>query len=592
MPAYTPPVKDQQFLLHDLFKVGESDIPGYEDLDRGITAAVLEEAGKIAANVLQPLNVVGDTQGCSLENGVVRTPEGFKAAWDEMAAGGWMGLSADQEHGGQGMPYLLHTAVGEFFSSANMAFQMYAGLVQGAALTLAAHGSDEQKATYVPPMHEGRWSGTMNLTEPHCGTDLGLIRTKAELQDDGSYRISGQKIWISGGEHDLAENIVHLVLARIPDGPEGIKGISLFVVPKFLPNKDGSLGERNRLSCGGLEEKMGIHGNATCVMNYDGATGWLVGEMHKGMRAMFTMMNEARLSVALQGYAQAEIAYQNAVVFARERLQGRDLTGAKNPDGPADPVIVHPDVRRNLLDQKSFVEGARALAFWGAEMIDRARRMGDKDSEAMVSLLIPVMKGFLTDKGFEACVLAQQTLGGSGFTREAGIEQFVRDARIAMIYEGTNGIQSLDLVGRKLPANGGKAIMSFFDLVKGFIKENEDNEALKADFLDPLKAASKDLQAAGRYFLQEGAKNPLHALAGSYDFMHLFGHVALGLMWARMAGASMEALGLGAEDTEFYETKVMTGRYYMSRQLPATGLHLARITSGAGPVMDLGAERF
>ncbi|MXX90380.1 MAG: acyl-CoA dehydrogenase [Boseongicola sp. SB0677_bin_26] len=592
MPAYTPPVKDQQFLLHDLFKVGESDIPGYEDLDRGFTAAVLEEAGKIAANVLQPLNVVGDTQGCSLENGVVRTPEGFKAAWDEMAAGGWMGLSADQEHGGQGMPYLLHTAVGEFFSSANMAFQMYAGLVQGAALTLAAHGSDEQKATYVPPMHEGRWSGTMNLTEPHCGTDLGLIRTKAELQDDGSYRISGQKIWISGGEHDLAENIVHLVLARIPDGPEGIKGISLFVVPKFLPNEDGSLGDRNRLSCGGLEEKMGIHGNATCVMNYDGATGWLVGEMHKGMRAMFTMMNEARLSVALQGYAQAEIAYQNAVVFARERLQGRDLTGAKNPDGPADPVIVHPDVRRNLLDQKSFVEGARALAFWGAEMIDRARRMGDKESEAMVSLLIPVMKGFLTDKGFEACVLAQQTLGGSGFTREAGVEQFVRDARIAMIYEGTNGIQSLDLVGRKLPANGGKAIMSFFELVKGFIKENGDNEALKADFLDPLKAASKDLQAAGMYFLQEGAKNPLHALAGSYDFMHLFGHVALGLMWARMAGASMEALGLGAEDTEFYETKVMTGRYYMSRQLPATGLHLARITSGAGPVMDLGAERF
>ncbi len=592
MPAYTPPVRDQQFLLHDLFKVSESDIPGYEDLDRSFTAAVLEEAGKIAANVLQPLNVVGDTQGCSLENGVVRTPEGFKAAWEEMANGGWMGLAADPEHGGQGMPHLLNTAVGELFSSANMAFQMYAGLVQGAAMTLAAHGSDEQRATYVSRMHEGRWSGTMNLTEPHCGTDLGLIRTRAEPQDDGSYRLSGQKIWISGGEHDLAENIVHLVLARIPDGPEGIKGISLFVVPKFLPGEDGSLGERNRLSCGGLEEKMGIHGNATCVMNYDGATGWLVGEMHKGMRAMFTMMNEARLLVALQGYAQAEIAYQNAVVFARERLQGRDVTGARNPDGPADPVIVHPDVRRNLLDQKSFVEGARALAFWGAEMIDRTRRMGDKEAEAMVSLLTPVMKGFLTDKGFEACVLAQQTLGGSGFTREAGIEQFVRDARIAMIYEGTNGVQSLDLVGRKLPANGGKAIMTFFGLVKGFIKESEGNESLKSDFLDPLKAASKDLQAAGMYFLQEGARNPLHALAGSYDFMHLFGHVSLGFMWARMARASMEALELGAEDAEYYETKIMTGRYYMSRQLPATGLHLARITSGAEPVMDLGAERF
>ena len=592
MPTYTPPVRDQQFLLHDLFKVGESDIPGYKDLDRGFTAAVLEEAGKIAANVLQPLNVVGDTQGCSLENGVVRTPEGFKAAWDEMAAGGWMGLAADPEHGGQGMPHVLHTAVGELFSSANMAFQMYAGLTQGAALALATHGSDEQRATYIPPMHEGRWSGTMNLTEPHCGTDLGLIRTRAEPQEDGSYRISGQKIWISGGEHDLAENIVHLVLARVPDGPEGIKGISLFVVPKFLPGEDGSLGERNRLSCGGLEEKMGIHGNATCVMNYDGATGWLVGEMHKGMRAMFTMMNEARLSVGLQGYAQAEIAYQNAVAFARERLQGRDVTGTRNPDGPADPVIVHPDVRRNLLDQKSFVEGARALAFWGAEMIDRARRMNDDEAEAMVSLLTPVMKGFLTDKGFETCVLAQQTLGGSGFTREAGIEQFVRDARIAMIYEGTNGIQSLDLVGRKLPANGGKAIMSFFELVKGFIKENEGNESLKVDFLDPLKAASKDLQAAGMYFLQVAAKNPQHALAGSYDFMHLFGHVSLGFMWARMARASMEALELGAEDTEFYETKIATGRYYMSRQLPATGLHLARITSGAETVMDIGAESF
>ncbi len=592
MPVYTPPVKDQQFLLHDLFKVSESDIPGYNDLDRSFTAAILEEAGKIASNVLQPLNAVGDTQGCTFENGVVRAPEGFKAAWNELASGGWLGLAADPEHGGQGMPHILNTAAGELFSSANMAFQMYAGLVHGAALALAAHGSDEQRATYIPPMYEGRWSGTMNLTEPHCGTDLGLIRTRAESQDDGSYRISGQKIWISGGEHDLVENIVHLVLARIPDGPEGIKGISLFVVPKFLPNEDGSLGERNRLSCGGLEEKMGIHGNATCVMNYDGATGWLVGETHNGMRAMFTMMNEARLAVALQGYAQAEVAYQNAVAFARERLQGRDVTGARNPGGPADPVIVHPDVRRNLLDQKSFVEGARALAFWGAEMIDRSLRTGDVEAEAMVSLLIPVMKGFLTDKGFVTCVLAQQTLGGSGFTREAGIEQFVRDARIAMIYEGTNGVQSLDLVGRKLPASGGKAIMSFFELVKGFIKESEGNEPLKVGFLDPLKAASKDLQAAGMYFLQEAAKNPLHALAGSYDFMHLFGHVSLGFMWARMARASMEALELGAEDTEYYETKIMTGRYYMSRQLPATGLHLARITSGAEPVMDLDAESF
>ena len=592
MPSYTPPVKDQQFLLHDLLKISESDIPGYDELDRDFTGAVLEEAGKIAANVLQPLNEVGDKEGCTLENGVVRTPTGFKDAWDQMAEGGWMGLDASSDFGGQGMPHLLNTATGELFSSANMAFQMYVGLSHGAASALAVHGSEDQKATYLPKIYAGEWSGTMNLTEPHCGTDLGLIRTKAEPEDDGSFKITGQKIWISGGENDLAENIVHLVLARIADGPEGIKGISLFVVPKFLPNADGTLGERNALSCGGLEEKMGIHGNATCVMNYDGAKGWLVGEEHKGMRAMFTMMNEARLSVALQGYTQGEVAYQNALAFARDRLQGRDVTGAQAPDKPADPIIVHPDVRRGLMDQKSVTEGGRAFVYWGAQMIDRSQRMKDEDAEAMISLLIPVMKGFLTDKGFETCVLAQQTLGGSGFTREWGLEQFVRDARIAMIYEGTNGIQSLDLVGRKLPQDGGKAMMAFFEIVKTFIKENEGDEGLKADFLDPLKAASKDLQAAAMYFMAEGMKNPLNALAGSYDFMHLFGHVCLGLMWAKMARAAGDALDGGASDTDFYETKIATGRYYMARQLPMTGTHLARITSGADTVMALDAERF
>ena len=592
MPTYTPPVKDQQFILHDLLKISESDVPGYDELDRDFTSAVLEEAGKIAANVLQPLNTVGDKEGCVLENGVVRTPKGFKAAWDEMAAGGWMGLDADPEYGGQGMPHLLNTATGELFSTANMAFQMYVGLSHGAASALAVHGSDDQKQTYLPKIYSGEWSGTMNLTEPHCGTDLGLMRTKAEPQGDGSFKITGQKIWISGGENDLAENIVHLVLAKIPDGPEGVKGISLFVVPKFLPNEDGSLGERNSLSCGGLEEKMGIHGNATCVMNYDGAKGWLVGEEHKGMRAMFTMMNEARLSVALQGYTQGEVAYQNALGFARDRLQGRDVTGAQAPDKPADPIIVHPDVRRGLMDQKSMTEGGRAFVYWGAEMIDRSHRLNDEEAEDMVSLLIPVMKGFLTDKGFDTCVLAQQTLGGSGFTQEWGLEQFVRDARIAMIYEGTNGIQSLDLVGRKLPQKGGKAMMAFFELVKTFIKENEDNEALKEGFLDPLKAASKDLQAAGMYFMQEGMKNPLNALSGSYDFMHLFGHVAVGYMWARMGKAAMEALEAGAEDTTFYETKITTGRYYMARQLPMTTTHLARIQTGAEPVMALDAANF
>lgn len=592
MPIYNAPVKDTQFILQEMLGVSGMDVPGYSELDGDFTSAVLEEAGKIAGEVLAPLNTVGDKEGCTLENGVVRTPKGFKEAYDLMREGGWPALDMDPDYGGQGMPVILNVATGEYFSSANMAFQMYFGLTHGAMSAIYAHGSEDQKTTYLPKMAEGEWSGTMNLTEPQCGTDLGLIRTKAEPQDDGTYKITGQKIWISAGEHDMSENIIHLVLARIPDGPEGIKGISLFIVPKFLVNEDGSLGDRNALSCGGLEEKMGIHGNATCVMNYDGATGYLIGEMHKGMRAMFTMMNEARLLVGMQGFAQGAVAYQNALGFARDRLQGRDVTGTKNPNGPADPIIVHPDVRRNLLDQKAFVEGARAFALWGATFIDKAHRQGDAEAEALISLLTPVIKGFLTDKGFETTVLAQQTLGGSGFTQEWGLEQFVRDARIAMIYEGTNGVQSLDLVGRKLPSNGGKTIMGFFEMVKGFIKENENNEAIKADFLDPLKTASKDLQAAGMYFMAEGMKNPNNALSGSYDFMILFGHVCMGLMWAKLAKAAQAALDGGASDREFYESKLATGRYYMKRQLPATALHLSRIQSGGDTVMALDAANF
>jgi acyl-CoA dehydrogenase len=592
MPHYTAPTKDMQFILHDVLDISSSTVPGYSELDRGFTAAILEEAGKLAENVLAPLNPVGDHEGCTLENGVVKTPTGFKAAYDQMRDGGWMGLDMDPAYGGQGMPYLMGCAVGEMFVSSNMAFNMYQGLTHGAASAIHEHGSDAQKETYLHKMIEGSWSGTMNLTEPQCGTDLGLIRTKAVPQEDGSYKISGQKIWISAGEHDLTDNIIHLVLAKIPGGPDGVKGISLFIVPKFLVNEDGTLGARNTLSCGGLEKKMGIHGNATCVMNYDGATGFLIGEMHKGMRAMFVMMNEARLGVGLQGYAQGVVAYQNALGFARDRLQGRDVTGTKNPDGPADPIIVHPDVRRNLLHQKSFVEGARAFVLWGAEMIDRAGLDKDQQADDMISLLTPVIKGFLTDKGFETTVLAQQTLGGSGFTREWGLEQFVRDARITMIYEGTNGIQSLDLVGRKLSHNGGKTVMAFFDMVKTFIKENEGHAELKSGYLDPLKTASKDLQAAAMYFVQNGMKNPNNALSGSYDFMHLFGHVCLGLMWSKMAKASYTALEGGASDTEFYQTKLATGRYYMARQLPATSMHLTRIESGADTVMELDAACF
>ncbi len=591
MPSFTAPTKDQQFILHNVLKISEMDIPGFADLDREFTDAVLTEAGKLASEVLAPLNAVGDKQGCSLENGVVRTPDGFKDAYDKMSEGGWMAMDLAEEYGGQGLPYIMHTAAMEPMVSANIAFNIYSGLTHGNISAIVTHGTDAQKAMYLPKMATGEWSGTMNLTEPHCGTDLGLMRTKAEPQDDGTYKISGQKIWISAGEHDLSDNIIHLVLAKIPGGPDGVKGISLFIVPKFMVNEDGSLGGRNALSCGGLEEKMGIHGNATCVMNYDGATGYLIGEMHEGMRAMFTMMNEARLGVGLQGYAQGAVAYENALGFARDRLQGRAVTGVEAPDKPADPIIVHPDVRRNLMDQKSFVEGARALTYWGAILLDRSHKNDDEDAEALISLLTPVIKGFLTDKGFETCVLAQQTLGGSGFTKEWGLEQFVRDTRITMIYEGTNGIQALDLVGRKLGLNGGKTVMAFFEMIKTYIADNKSDEGFEADFLEPLKDASKDLQAAGMYFMQN-MKNPNDALSGSYDFMHMMGHVCLGLMWAKMGRASMDALAAGDTDTDFHNSKIATGRYYMARQLPATKMHLARINTGGDTVMALDAANF
>ncbi|MBS3980862.1 MAG: acyl-CoA dehydrogenase C-terminal domain-containing protein [Rhodobacteraceae bacterium] len=590
MPSYTAPVKDMQFVLHEVLKVSDADIPGYADLDRSFTQAVFDEAAKVSQEILTPLNIVGDVQGCVLENGVVRTPKGFRQAFDTLREGGWMSLDAAPEHGGQGLPYLMHTAVNETFVSANMAFNMYQGLTHGAYSAIKVHGTEAQKAKWLPKMVSCEWTGTMNLTEPHCGTDLGLLRTKAEPQADGSYRITGQKIFISAGDHDLASNIVHLVLAKAPGGGEGTKGISLFIVPKVLVNDDGSLGDRNAVSVGKVEEKMGIHGNATCVMNYDGATGWLLGDLHKGMKAMFTMMNEARLGVALQGYAVAEAAYQNALTYAKDRLQGRDVTGAKNPDGPADPLIVHPDIRRNLMEQKSFVEAARAWAYWGATLIDRAHA-GDMAADGLIGLMTPVLKGFLTDKGFEMAVQAQQVYGGHGYIEEWGMSQFARDARIAMIYEGANGVQALDLVGRKLATDGGKHVMAFFDLVKAECKAHDGDERMKG-FVEPLKAASKALQQAGMFFMQQGMKNPNAALAGSYDFMHMMGHVCLGLMWTKMARAAYVALDAGAEDRDFYAAKIATGRFYMARQLPACAMHLARIETGADPVMALAAEAF
>ena len=593
MPHYIAPTKDMQYVLNDVLDVKNSSIPGYADLDADFLSAILEEAGKITSQVLAPLNAVGDQEGCHFENGVIRTPAGFKDAFEQVKEGGWTGIDCDPEFGGQGLPYLVGTAVGEMFASSNMAFGMYQGLTHGAYSAIHAHGTEAQKQTYLPNMVSCDWTGTMNLTEPNCGTDLGLMRTKAEPQADGTFKITGQKIFISAGDHDLSENVIHLVLAKIPGGPNGVKGISLFIVPKFMVNEDGSLGARNAVAVGKIEEKMGIHGNATCVMNYDGATGFLLGDEHKGMRAMFTMMNEARLGVGLQGYSQAEVAYQNAVAYAKDRLQGRDVTGVKNPDGPADPLIVHPDIRRNLMDQKSFVEGARAFTFWGASLIDQAHREGAADANGLISLLTPVIKGFLTDKGYEYASAAQQVFGGHGYIEEWGMSQFARDARITMIYEGANGVQALDLVGRKLAQDGGKHVTAFFEMVKNFASENKGwDEDFDRDFLGPLKAASKDLQAAGVYFMQNGMKNPNNALAGSYDFMHMFGHVCLGLMWARMGKASIEALKNRADDAAFHETKIKTGRYYMARQLPATALHLARIQSGADTVMGLSEDQF
>ena len=593
MPSYSAPVKDIKFILQNVLKIHNSDIPGYGDLDNDYLNAILEEASKISSEVLAPLNAIGDKHGCRFENGIVYTPPGFKEAFNQLKDGGWTGIDCDIKFGGQGLPYLISIAVGEMFASANMALGMYHGLTHGAYSAIYSHGSEEQKDKYLPNLVNCKWTGTMNLTEPHCGTDLGMMRTKASRNADGTFRISGQKIFISAGDHDLAENIIHLVLAKIPNGPDGVKGISLFIVPKFLVNEDGSLGERNQVSVGKIEQKMGIHGNATCVMNYDEATGYLVGEEHKGMRAMFTMMNEARLGVGLQGLSQAELAYQNALAYAKDRLQGRDITGVKNPDGLADPIIVHPDVRRNLMDQKCFSEGSRALILWGASIIDKANRNTDTEAEGLIGLLTPVIKGFLTDKGFDMTIQAQQIYGGHGYIEEWGMSQFARDARIAMIYEGANGIQALDLVGRKLPQNQGKNMIAFFEILKTYLTDNQNkSDDFDKIFLEPMKTAKDDLESAVVYFMDKGIKNPNEALAGSYDFMHLFGHVCLGLMWCKIAQASHEAINVSSDPDDFHQSKISTGQYFMERQLPFTKLHLARIRAGSDTVMKLSASNF
>jgi alkylation response protein AidB-like acyl-CoA dehydrogenase len=596
MPSYKAPIDDTLFLLTDVFDFDRyGNLPRFAEAPIDVVEAVLSEAGKFAEKVLQPLNRSGDEEGCRRDSsGNVATPEGFKEAYKAYVEGGWVGLAGDPAYGGQGLPHFLAVALSEYVIAANLSFAMYPGLTNGAAAALWIHGDDALKRTYLPKMTTGEWTGTMNLTEPHCGTDLGLIKTKAVRQGDGSFAITGQKIFISAGEHDMAENIIHLVIARIEGAPAGTKGISLFLAPKFLVNADGSLGARNAVVCGSIEHKMGIHGNSTAVLNYDGAKAWLIGEENRGLNAMFVMMNAARLGVAVQGLGLSEVAYQNAAAYAKDRLQGRSLTGAKEPGKPADPIIVHPDVRRMLLEIRAFNEAARALMVWVALSADEALESPDpaakRAADDRIGLLTPVIKGVFTDVGFANAVKAQQVLGGHGYIAQSGMEQFVRDARITMIYEGANGVQALDLVGRKLPKDGGRAVTAFFGEVSAFLAENKGDAAL-APYLAPVKAALGQLQQATMWLMQNGMRNPDNAGAASHDYMHLFGLTALAFMWARIAKAALARQAAGTSDAAL-DSKLTLAKFFAARMLPEAGACLARLSSGAETVMALPAAAF
>jgi hypothetical protein len=594
--TYQPPVREHLFLLRDVLEIEKlANLPGFSDAPMDLVEQILDQSAKFCAEVLAPLNSVGDKQGCVWRpDNTVTTPPGFKAAFSQFVEAGWPALSAVTDYGGQGLPAVVAMACEEMSSSANMAFSMYAGLTHGAYTAILAGGSDAQKNLYLPKLATAEWGGTMNLTEPQCGTDLGLIRTKAVPVGDGTYRISGQKIWISSGEHDLTPNIIHLVLARIEGAPAGTRGISLFIVPKFIPDAEGKPGTRNSVKCVGLEEKMGIHGNATCVISHEESTGWLIGEENRGLNLMFVMMNEERLGVALQGLAQGEAAYQAAVTFAKERLQGRSLTGPKNPDGPADPIIVHPDVRRMLMDTRSVLEAGRAFLLWTALHGDLAHRDPDEavrqKSEDYMALLTPVLKAFLTERGFAATSDGMQVHGGSGFTEHFPASQYLRDTRISMIYEGANGVQALDLVGRKLAANGGRGVTTFLGELDGFVAANQGDETLKP-FVEGLAGAKAQLQEATQWLLQNGLANPDNAGAASMDYLRLFGLTGLAYMWALMAKAANAKIAAGDADP-FYAGKLMTGRYFLQRVLPDAGACLAKLTAGAEAVMALPAEAF
>ena len=592
MPTYTPPLRDMQFVLHEVLKVTDElkVLPPHAEVDADTINAVLEEGGKFAAEVAFPLNISGDTEGCRLDKTTheVTTPQGFKEAYAQYVEGGWAALSCDPQYGGQGLPFVVNQCFYEMMNAANQAWTMYPGLSHGAYECLHAHGTEAQKALYLPKLTSGEWTGTRCLTEPHCGTDLGLLRTKAEPQEDGTYKITGAKIFISAGEHDMAANIVHLVLARLPDAPAGSKGISLFVVPKFQINADGTLGERNAIFCGALEHKMGIHGNATAQIHIDGATGTLVGQPHKGLAAMFVMMNAARLGVGNQSLGLTEVAYQNALAYAKDRLQMRSLSGTKAKDKPADPIIVHPDVRKMLLTAKAYAEGGRALQCFCAVLLDKELHHPDekvrKDSGDLLALLTPIVKAFITDNGFEAAVMCQQVYGGHGFIKEWGMEQFVRDARINMIYEGTNTIQSLDLLGRKVLGNNGATLKKFGKLVAALVQEEGVNEKM-AEFINPIAYLGDQMTKFTTEIGFKGLQNPDEVGAAAVDYLRVAGHLVFGYFFARMAQVALREIAAGNTDP-FYGAKLQTARFYFAKLFPETATLMRTARAGSKVLMD------